>query len=185
MRQAPVRQLLRLLEVVCWVFLTICLGIGIGAWLTKRGQMPPKVRYEIPANMSKYTLPMVNDDDTTTLCIAANEACIPVDWLAAVWWAETNLGTNLNHVNPIDRGHFGLSHRWYAERKRKWGDYNPNRLASSARIAALELGEGYAYFGDRVRMFAEYHQGRAGVLTDGVKMAYIRRINKYLSLCSS
>lgn len=179
-----VQQLLRLLEVICWILLVAGLSFVFGVKWVRAHQMPPKVSYEIPANMSRYTLPLISDEDVTTLCIAANEACIQVDDLAAVWWAETNLGTNLNHVNPIDRGHFGLSHRWYAERKRKWGDYNPNRLASSARIAALELGEGYAYFGDRVHMFAEYHQGRVGVLTDGVKLAYIRRINKYLSLCS-
>ena len=175
-------QLAIVVQLMLWSLFLVSLGKAVE--LTPiRVENELVDEYKIPARMAVYHLPLVSDEDATVLCIAANEAGIQVDDLAAVWWAETELGTNLKHINPVDKGHFGLSRRWRAERVSKWGEYDPNDLASSARIAALELAEGYAYFREREKMFAEYHQGRTGVLTNGVKQAYIRRIDRYLKLC--
>ena len=140
------------------------------------------VRYEIPAPVQAFEIPGVPAEHVATFISAANSYGLPVEYLAAIPAVETSMGTDLAHRNPLDRGWFGLHERpeIHAERAAMFGEYDPDHVGDSARIAAGLLAMYRERFGSWDLAFTAYHRGAAWTARHGRDPWYLSRIKAYL-----
>ena len=140
------------------------------------------VRYEIPAPVKAFEIRGVPAEHVAAFLSAATAYGLPVEYLAAIPAVETSMGTDLAHRNPFDRGWFGLHERpeIHAERVRLFGEYDPDHVEDSARIAAGLLAMHYERFGDWDLAFTAYHRGAAWTARHGRDPWYLSRVRTYL-----
>lgn len=99
-------------------------------------------------------------------------------------FAESTYGANTKHIDPLDRGPFGLHEdpAYHAERAAKWGEYNPDCPLQSAIIAGYIYMENLRLMGNEFAAIAAYKQGRRGVRENGRQEWYVERVLNYREL---
>jgi len=98
--------------------------------------------------------------------------------LKGLCFAESSLGTNLNHPDPHDRGWFGLHEtpEIHAERVRLYGEYDADDPTQAAYISGRYYMDNLSKLGSEDRAIAAHKQGPTGVRRDGIDVEYVERV---------
>ena len=93
-------------------------------------------------------------------------------------FAESDFEPAPKHINPIDKGMFGLHEtaEIHAERARKWGEYDPLNPVQAWRIAAHIMAENLAAFDSLEMGVTAYRWGQGGARLHGVDKIYVARV---------
>lgn len=108
---------------------------------------------------------------------AAAVAGVPVLALAGLARAESDYTPAPAHLDPLDRGMFGIREApgYHEERARLYGEYDPEIPEEAARVAAGILADHLARFEWLPLAVTAYHRGAAWAARHGVDWAYVAR----------
>lgn len=122
-----------------------------------------------------------SEPELTIYQIASYITGCPEDILRGIHFVESSYGQNIAHVDPLDRGPFGLHEdpAFHAERAAKWGEYNADCPLQSAIIAGHIYMENLRIMGNERDAIAAYKQGRRGVRENGRQEWYVERVLNY------
>ena len=120
--------------------------------------------------------PFSEDVALTIYDIAEGLTGCPAEILRGLHFAESSYGANLDHPGTFDRGPFGLSEKYHAERAAKWGEYNPDCPLQSAIIAGHIIMENRAMLGSYELAVCAFRQGVTGVRRNGAGLWYYDRV---------
>lgn len=107
---------------------------------------------------------------------AARASGVPVLILAGIAKVESNFRPAPAHLDPLDKGMFGLREVYHEERARLYGEYDPEVPEEAARVAAGILADHYARLGSWPLAVSAYHQGARGLAKNGPRWSYVWKV---------
>jgi hypothetical protein len=124
--------------------------------------------------------PVVNPRDPLLSGIeaAALKTGAPEPTLDGLAFAESSGRPDPRHIDPADKGRFGLHETpaYHAERERKYGAYDALDPYDSAYIAARLYADALAALGSEDAAICAHKQGIKGVKRDGPLGWYLARV---------
>jgi len=132
---------------------------------------------EYPYRQDTALQPARNRDFRTVYEMASAVTGAPERALVAIAFAESSLGVNVDHPNPVDRGWFGLHEdpEYRAERVAKYGEYNADIPADAAIITGRLYTHAMSVFHDEDKAISAHHRGITWVIKNGVDHEYVSR----------
>ena len=117
--------------------------------------------------------PILQGPEAAALKTGAPEATI-----RGIRWTESSGSPNPKHIDPLDRGAYGLHEdpRYHAERARKYGEYDALDPYDAAYITGRLYADALAALGDPDAATCAHKQGIAGVKRDGPLGWYLERV---------
>lgn len=108
---------------------------------------------------------------------AAAAAGVPALALAGLARAESGYTPAPTHLDPLDKGMFGIREApgYHEERSRLYGEYDPEQPVEAARVAAGILADHLDRFGWLPLAVTAYHRGAAWAARHGVDWEYVAR----------
>ena len=111
---------------------------------------------------------------------AAIKTGAPEATLRGIRWTESSNRPNPKHIDPLDRGAYGLheSAAYHAERTRLYGEYDALDPYDAAYVTARLYADALAALGDPDAAICAHKQGVTGVKRDGALGWYLERVKK-------
>lgn len=107
---------------------------------------------------------------------AARASGVPVLILAGIAKVESNFRPAPAHLDPLDKGMFGLREVYHEERASLYGEYDPEVPEEAARVAAGILADHYSRLGSWPLAVSAYHQGARRLAENGPCWPYVFKV---------
>ncbi len=111
---------------------------------------------------------------------AALKTGVPAAILRGIRWTESSGLPNPRHIDPLDRGAYGLHEAptYHAERERRYGPYDALDPYDAAYITARLYADDLDALGSKDAAICAHKQGITGVKRDGPLGWYLARVKK-------